>query len=84
MKKVNIAKIFGSELKELMRLLRSSCKECYIVGGAVRDLLLGYTKFTDIDLATSLSVEQLKQMFDQKLYRLKKFKYKKYSGPNKF
>ena len=65
MKKVNIAKIFGSELKELMRLLRSSGKECYIVGGAVRDLLLGYEKFTDIDLTTSLSVEQLKQMFDQ-------------------
>ncbi len=65
MKQVNIEKIFGSELKELMRILRSSGKECYIVGGAVRDLLLGYKKFTDIDLTTSLSVEQLRQMFDQ-------------------
>ena len=65
MKKVNVEKVFGSELKELMRLLSSSGKECYIVGGAVRDLLLGYKNFKDIDLTTSLSVEQLKQIFDQ-------------------
>ena len=49
MKKVNVKKVFGSELKELMRLLSSSGKECYIVGGAIRDLLLGYKKFKDID-----------------------------------
>ena len=46
MKKVNIAKIFGAEVKELMCLLRSSVKECYVVGGAIRDLLLGQEKFT--------------------------------------
>ena len=69
MKKVSIEKIFGSELKEIMRLLRSSGKECYIVGGAIRDLLLGYEKFTDIDLTTSLSVEKMKQMFDQNKIR---------------
>ena len=65
MKKVNIEKIFGLELKELMRLLRSSGKECYIVGGAVRDLLLGFEKIIDIDLTTSLSIEQIKQMFEK-------------------
>ena len=69
MKKVSIEKIFGSELKEIMRLLRSSGKECYIVGGAIRDLLLGYEKFTDIDLTTSLSVEQMKQIFNQNKIR---------------
>ena len=69
MKKVNVEKVFGSELKELMRLLSSSGKECYIVGGAVRDLLLGYKNFKDIDLTTSLSVEQLKQIFDQNQIR---------------
>ena len=69
MKKVGIEKIFGSELKEIMRLLRSSGKECYIVGGAIRDLLLGYEKFIDIDLTTSLSVEKMKQMFDQNKIR---------------
>ncbi len=69
MKKVNVEKVFGSELKELMRILSSSGKECYIVGGAVRDLLLGYKKFKDIDLTTSLSVEQLKQIFDQNQIR---------------
>ena len=69
MKKVNIAKIFGSDLKELMSLIRSSGKECYIVGGAVRDLLLGYEEFTDIDLTTSLSVEQLKKIFEKNQVR---------------
>ena len=69
MKKVNVEKVFGSELKELMHLLSSSGKECYIVGGAVRDLLLGHRKFKDIDLTTSLSVEQLKQIFDQNQIR---------------
>ena len=69
MKKVSIEKIFGSELKEIMRLLRSSGKECYIVGGAIRDLLLGYEKFIDIDLTTSLSVEKMKRMFDQNKIR---------------
>ena len=33
-----------------MRLLRSSGKECYIVGGAVRDLLLGYEKIIDVEV----------------------------------
>ena len=69
MKRVNVEKVFGSELKELMRLLSSSGKECYIVGGAVRDLLLGYKKFKDIDLTTSLSVEQVKQILDQNQIR---------------
>ena len=69
MKRVNVEKVFGSELKELMHLLSSSGKECYIVGGAVRDLLLGYKKFKDIDLTTSLSVEQLKQIFYQNQIR---------------
>ena len=69
MKRVNVEKVFGSELKELMHLLSSSGKECYIVGGAVRDLLLGHRKFKDIDLTTSLSVDQLKQIFDQNQIR---------------
>ena len=69
MKRVNVEKVFGSELKELMSLLSSSGKECYIVGGAVRDLLLGYKKFKDIDLTTSLSVEQIKKILDQNQIR---------------
>ena len=64
MKKVNIAKIFGSDVKDIMRLLNSSGKECYIVGGAVRDLLLQHKEFRDIDLTTSLKVGKLKQIFD--------------------
>ena len=62
---VKIAKIFGSEIKELMGLIRSTGKECYIVGGAVRDFLLGHRNFIDIDLTTSLSVESLIKIFKQ-------------------
>ena len=62
---VNIAKIFGSEIKELMGLIRSTGKECYIVGGAVRDFLLGHRNFIDIDLTTSLSVASLIKIFKQ-------------------
>ena len=64
MGKVNIAKIFGSDVKDIMRLLNSSGKDCYIVGGAVRDLLLQHKELRDIDLTTPLRVEQLKQIFD--------------------
>ena len=63
MDKINIEKIFGSEIKELMGLISASGKECYIVGGAVRDFLLGDKDFIDIDLTTSLNVEALIKIF---------------------
>ena len=63
MDKINIEKIFGSEIKELMGLINTSGKECYIVGGAVRDFLLGDTDFIDVDLTTSLNVEALIKIF---------------------
>ena len=63
MDKINIEKIFGSEIKELMGLINTSGKECYIVGGAVRDFLLGDKDFIDIDLTTSLNVEALIKIF---------------------
>ena len=63
MDKINIEKIFGSEIKELMELISASGKECYIVGGAVRDFLLGDKDFIDVDLTTSLNVEALIKIF---------------------
>ena len=60
---MNIAKLFGSEIKELIGLIRSSGKECYIVGGAVRDFLLKRKNSIDIDLTTALSVEELIKIF---------------------
>ena len=65
MRNVKIAKTFGSEIKELMGLIRSTGKECYIVGGAVRDFLLGHRNFIDVDLTTSLSVASLIKIFKQ-------------------
>ena len=63
MDKINIEKIFGSEIKDLMGLISTSGKECYIVGGAVRDFLLGDKDFIDVDLTTSLNVEVLIKIF---------------------
>ena len=63
MDKINIEKIFGSEIKDLMGLISASGKECYIVGGAVRDFLLGDKDFIDVDLTTSLNVEVLIKIF---------------------
>ena len=63
MDKINIEKIFGSEIKELMGLINTSGKECYIVGGAVRDFLLGDKDFIDVDLTTALNVEALIKIF---------------------
>ena len=63
MDKINIEKIFGSEIKDLMGLISASGKECYIVGGAVRDFLIGDKDFTDIDLTTSLNVKALIKIF---------------------
>ena len=63
MDKINIEKIFGSEIKDLMGLISTSGKECYIVGGAVRDFLLGDKDFIDIDLTTSLNVKALIKIF---------------------
>ena len=63
MDKINIEKIFGSEIKDLMGLISASGKECYIVGGAVRDFLLGDKDFIDIDLTTSLNVKALIKIF---------------------
>ena len=63
MDKINIEKIFGSEIKKLMGLISASGKECYIVGGAVRDFLLGNKDFIDVDLTTSLNVEVLIKIF---------------------
>ena len=65
MDKIDIEKIFGSEVKELMGLISTSGKECYIVGGAVRDFLLGDKDFIDIDLTTSLNVEALIKIFER-------------------
>ena len=63
MDKINIEKIFGPEIKKLMGLISTSGKECYIVGGAVRDFLLGDKDFIDVDLTTSLNVEALIKIF---------------------
>ena len=63
MDKINIEKIFGSEIKDLMGLISASGKECYIVGGAVRDFLIGDKDFIDIDLTTSLNVKALIKIF---------------------
>ena len=67
MEKVNIAKIFGSDVKDIMRLLNSSGMECYIVGGAVRDLLLQHKEFREIKAYLPIKMFKLRQPFEQLL-----------------
>ena len=47
---------------DVVRTLKDAGFEAYIVGGAVRDLLLGL-KPKDFDVATNATPEQVKQLF---------------------
>lgn len=49
---------------EVLRLLESNGYESYIVGGYVRDYLLG-NESNDIDISTSATPKQLLQVFDE-------------------
>ena len=50
-------------MKELIRKLSENGFEAYIVGGYVRDYLLGVNS-TDIDISTNAPIEEIKRMLD--------------------
>ncbi|MFA7170599.1 MAG: CCA tRNA nucleotidyltransferase [Candidatus Paceibacterota bacterium] len=58
-----------NEAIEIIRLLKDNHAEAYFVGGAVRDYLLGRDP-KDIDIATSASMEQIKNIFGNRAYYL--------------
>ncbi|RLC34551.1 MAG: polynucleotide adenylyltransferase [Candidatus Nealsonbacteria bacterium] len=47
----------------ICKILRDHSKQCYIVGGAVRDAMLGKTP-SDIDFATDARPEEMKEIFE--------------------
>ena len=53
--KINIPK----DLQELMKIILDNGYECYLVGGAVRDSIIGIES-KDYDLATNMPLEILK------------------------
>ena len=69
---------FVSDSKELsagVKVLRKINKmgyKAYIVGGSVRDIVLGNTKFHDVDIATNAPMNKLESLF--KVYSIGKSK----------
>ena len=56
----------NKELKagvELLRKINKQKYKAYIVGGSVRDIVLGNLKPDDIDIATNMPMEELSKMF---------------------
>ena len=47
-----------TDYQKIAHILNSNGKECYVVGGAVRDIYLGETPH-DIDLATNATPDQI-------------------------
>ena len=62
MNKISINNFSEVEIKILNKL--NEYGKCYIVGGAIRDILLGL-KPKDVDFATNLSYETLKKIFSE-------------------
>ena len=62
MNKISINNFSEVEIKILNKL--NKCGKGYIVGGAIRDILLGL-KPKDVDFATNLSYETLKTLFNE-------------------
>ena len=62
MNKISINNFNEVEIKILNKL--NKCGKGYIVGGAIRDILLGL-KPKDVDFATNLSYETLKTLFSE-------------------
>jgi putative nucleotidyltransferase with HDIG domain len=51
-----------SSLEELARVFRQHGRQCYLVGGAIRDMLLG-RRSTDYDIATDALPQEVQGMF---------------------
>lgn len=48
---------------QLMQLINAKGYEAYVVGGAVRDIIMGDTKINDIDIATNMPIDEIKKHF---------------------
>ena len=69
--------LFTPELHKLINIFEKYCYELRIAGGAVRDLLMDKTS-DDIDLATTATPAQMKEMFEQEGVRMLNMKGEKH------
>ena len=53
--------VIPSEIKQYMNLIKDAGYECYLVGGAVRDLILGF-RAKDYDFCTNIPLDKLKEL----------------------
>ncbi len=61
-KKLDIQSPFREEVRTVNRVLREKGYQCYLVGGSVRDLLLGFDVY-DFDFATNAKPEEVSKLF---------------------
>ena len=59
---MELKELIDASIKEIVEQLQKAGYEAYIVGGAVRDLLLGL-KPKDFDVATNATPEEVKRLF---------------------
>ena len=63
---INWSQIEGTALSDglqLMKEIQAFGYEAYIVGGAVRDIVMGSTQIHDVDIATNMPMEEIKKNF---------------------
>jgi poly(A) polymerase/tRNA nucleotidyltransferase (CCA-adding enzyme) len=60
--KINLPESTGREITKIARSLRQAGFECYLVGGSVRDLIMGGTAL-DFDFATDARPEEVMKVF---------------------
>ncbi len=64
----------NQDILELMKEVEKAGEEIYIVGGFVRDLILGKTSY-DIDLATSMDIDKLEALIDTTIFNVNTINY---------
>ena len=60
---VDLAGSLGFYANQLMNKIQSYGYESYIVGGAVRDIVMGSSHIHDIDIATNMPMDEIKSKF---------------------
>ena len=67
-------KILDSDALKIVKKLDKSGYEAYLVGGCIRDLLLGYAP-KDFDIATNATPEQIQKLFKRSRIIGRRFKF---------
>ena len=66
-------RLLDSDALKIVKKLNKSGYEAYLVGGCIRDLLLGYAP-KDFDIATNATPEQIQKLFKRSRIIGRRFK----------